>query len=104
MKQQYFPNTKPQREFGGSLLVGKRKSERPLSTQYVHHLVLKAENLQFRFPGVSLTKARAKISRSLQAQAKTYNITIEAYSINWNHLHSALNSKIKKTTPVLFGL
>ena len=77
-------------------MQGKRKSERPLSTQHVHHLVLKAENLQLRFLGVSLTRARATISRCIRDQAKKHNVTLEAYSINWNHIHSAIAFKSKK--------
>ena len=90
MKQQYFANTKPQKVFGGSLHKNKRKTQRPLSTSKVHHLVLKAENLQFRFPGVSLTKAKNKIDKSIHHFAAKYNIKILSNSVNYNHTHSAI--------------
>jgi hypothetical protein len=74
MRQQYFPNTKPLREFGGSLLIGKRKTQRPLSSKHTQHLVLKAEDLQAKFPGVSFRKARSKITKTIQDHAEKYHI------------------------------
>lgn len=93
MKQQSFKSLQPKVEFGGSLLLSKRKERRPLCTKRPTHLILKAEDLAKRFPGVSFTKVRAKVSRIIKLHAERHQISIDSHSVNWNHLHLGIRFK-----------
>jgi REP element-mobilizing transposase RayT len=67
--------------FGGSLLVGKRKSKRPLSTKNPIHLILKSNHKGVFAPGnISLEKL-------IFSQIKKFNIRIYQHAINWSHIH-----------------
>lgn len=90
MRQQSFSNTKSEVRFGGSLLRGKRKSRRPLCSKRAQHLVLKANDLQKRFPGVSFVRARAMVTKILKYQAEKHHVQVHALSVNWNHCHLAI--------------
>jgi len=71
----------PKKQFGGSLLLGKRKSKRPLSTRHPLHLVLKSVEKGLFSPG----------DRSLEAliQKTAYEFNIQLYekALNWSHIH-----------------
>jgi hypothetical protein len=71
MKQQGFDFLKDyKKEFGGSLLIGKRKSQRPLSSKHPLHLILKCTGKSFFSPG------HTGIEKILRSQAKKYQIKI----------------------------
>jgi REP element-mobilizing transposase RayT len=70
--------------FGGSSLLGKRKTARPLSTKKPLHLVLKSESSSLFNPG---NRALEKLIRD---HAKKYSIAVYAFSFNWSHLHLVL--------------
>lgn len=93
MKQQSFTGMQPKVEFGGSLLLNKRKTMRPLCTKRPHHLILKAEDLKLRFPGVSFTKVRAKVSKIIKHHAGKHGVSIDSHSVNWNHMHLSIRFK-----------
>lgn len=72
------------KEFGGSLLTGKRKSKRPLSVKNPMHLVLKTTGKRFFSPG----------NRSLEKQignvAAKFKIKVSRVSLNWSHIHAII--------------
>ena len=82
MRQISFPilkNYKP--EFGGELLLGKRKAKRPLSTTTPTHLIFRADELKVFLPG------NMKQEKLLSQLAERFHIKIYQKSFNWTHLH-----------------
>ncbi len=70
--------------FGGSLLVGKRKGVRPISSKHALHLILKASRAK---GSQSFLKHHKQIQYQLDKQAKKFGIRIYQYSNVGNHLH-----------------
>ena len=83
MKQLSFIK-KPVTEFGGSLLKGKRKSERVLNSRKPMHLVLKTKS------AFSLFKQKKKLQSVLRKQAKIFGVKIYSESIQSDHWHLCL--------------
>jgi REP element-mobilizing transposase RayT len=79
-KQRDFP-----KEFGGSLLVGKRKSRRPISIKKSLHVVLKADAGATNF-----FKHRKFIDNTLQKFGDRFQIKIYRKGLESNHLHLIL--------------
>ena len=69
------------KEFGGSLLVGKRKTARPLSISKPIHLVLKSTGSAFFNPGNS------RLEKLIREQVNKYQIKVYDLSLNWSHAH-----------------
>ena len=67
--------------FGGSLLEGKRKSARALSTKNPIHLILKTSAQRVFTPG------NRSLERLIFAYASKYKIKIQRISLNWTHTH-----------------
>ena len=94
------------REFGGSLLEGKRKTARPLSTREPIHLVLKSTWNRVFFPG------DRRIENLIRSHAAKYKIKLYRISLNWTHVHAiiqipdrkAYNSFIRTVTAELVRL
>ncbi len=76
---QFLKNYK--REFGGSLLDGKRKSKRPLSTKHPLHLILKSSHNGLFNPG------NQSLEKLIRSQAKKFGIKIYDLALNWSHIH-----------------
>ncbi len=74
----------PKSYFGGSLLVGKRKSARPLSSKCALHLILKSSRAK---GSSSFLKHQKQIRFQLDKQAKRFGVRIYRYSNVGNHLH-----------------
>jgi len=72
------------KEFGGSLLQGKRKSVRPLSTKQPIHLVLKSTHAR-PFPPTS-----RKLEKLFRTQAQKYGLKIYDLALNWSHIHALI--------------
>jgi REP element-mobilizing transposase RayT len=82
MKQQSFDFLKVfKKEFGGSLLIGKRKSARPLAVKNPMHLILKTTKLS------PFNPTNYKLEKIIKQYANKYKITIYDYSLNWSHIH-----------------
>ncbi|MBC7370755.1 MAG: hypothetical protein H7326_04270 [Bdellovibrionaceae bacterium] len=89
--------------FGGSLLEGKRKSARTLSTKRPIHLILKTSHSRFFNPG-----NRALVA-FIQAWASRFKIKVLRTSLNWTHIHmiilipsrSAYNAFIRAVTAAI---
>jgi REP element-mobilizing transposase RayT len=69
------------KEFGGSLLVGKRRSVRPLSTKLPLHLVLKCSGKAYSNPG------NRSFEKILRDHARKFGLKIYDISLNWSHIH-----------------
>ncbi len=69
------------KEFGGSLLSGKRKTARPLSLRQPIHLVLKSSGSSCFVPG------HRKMELLIKSHAKRYGIQLYEVSLNWSHIH-----------------
>ncbi len=78
------------KEFGGSLLDGKRKSKRPLSTKHPMHLILKSScNGVFNPGNISLEKL-------LRSQGKKFGLKIYDLALNWSHIYFILKIENRK--------
>lgn len=75
---------KPPTEYGGSLLKGRRKTERTLNSRKPMHLVLKTKSSSFLF------KQKQKMQTVLRKQAKTFGVKIYSESIQSDHWHICL--------------
>ena len=69
------------KEFGGSLLLGKRKTRRPLSTKKPLHLILKANQKGLFNPGNRL------LENLIRSQSAKFNIQVFDFALNWSHIH-----------------
>jgi len=69
------------KEFGGSQLLGKRKTRRPLSTKAPIHLVLRASHHKIFAPGDKYLTAL------LHAECRKYKIKLYDFAFNWTHVH-----------------
>ncbi len=69
------------KEFGGSKLIGKRKSKRPLSLKAPLHLILKADQKGVFSPG------NRSLERLIRRTAKKFRVQVDDLAINWSHIH-----------------
>jgi REP element-mobilizing transposase RayT len=69
------------KEFGGSLLTGKRKTARPIAVKTPMHLILKTTKLS------PFNPTNYKLEKIIKQFALRYKITIYDYSLNWSHIH-----------------
>lgn len=84
--------TKPKNQFGGSLLVGKRKSERTLAFKRPMHLVLKGD---ITISG-SLLKHRKTIDGQIKNLAEKFFVKVYSYAIEKTHIHFAVKFNDKE--------
>jgi len=73
------------KDFGGSLLQGKRKSARPLSTKQPIHLVLKSTG------GRHFNPTNRKLEKLFRTQAQKYGLKIYDLALNWSHIHALIS-------------
>src|SRR5437868_7167199 len=82
MRQTEFSFIKDyKKEFGGSLLVGRRKTARPLSIKNPIHLILKSTGASCFVPG------SRKLETLIRSHADKYGIKLYEISLNWSHIH-----------------
>ncbi len=83
--KQYSMFTSPQKKcFGGSLLIGKRKCRRPLSTKHAMHLTLRSDLV------VSLgtfLRHRKFIEQQLKFASEKWGLRVYRHGIEANHIH-----------------
>jgi REP element-mobilizing transposase RayT len=92
MRQSSFSFLKNyKKEFGGSLLLGKRKSQRPLSSKHPLHLVLRFELSGIFNPG------HRSLERLIRQVATQFQIHIYDLALNWSHLHCVIRIKDRKS-------
>ncbi len=88
MRQTSFSFLKDyKKEFGGSLLPGKRKSKRPLSTKNPLHLILKSSHRSFFNPG------NLSLENLIRSQARKFGIRVYDLALNWSHIHLMIRIK-----------
>ena len=73
-----------------SLIVGKRKTARPLSVKCPIHLILKSTGASCFVPG------SRKLENLIRAHAEKYGIKIYRMSLNWSHIHMVMKLSDKK--------
>lgn len=78
------------KEFGGSLLVGKRKTARPLSHKLPIHLVLKSCHKGIFNPG------NRSLEKLIKLQAQKFDIKVYDFALNWSHIHMVIKLKCKE--------
>lgn len=78
------------KEFGGSLLVGKRKSKRPLSTKHPIHLILKSCNKKVFNP------SNGSLEKLIRSQAQKFDVKIYDLALNWSHIHFLIKLQNKE--------
>lgn len=82
MRQASFSFVKDyKKEFGGSLLEGKRKTRRPLSKKHPIHLVLKSTHKGIFNPG------NRSMEKLIHSQAQKFGFKIYDLALNWSHIH-----------------
>jgi REP element-mobilizing transposase RayT len=69
------------KEFGGSLLTGKRKCRRPLSTKHPIHLILKTGRAKLFHP------ANNDLVKIIKSDAQKFGVKIYDVAVNWSHIH-----------------
>jgi REP element-mobilizing transposase RayT len=80
--------------FGGSLLLGKRKSKRPITSKKSIHLILR---LNPKYSGPLLSPLYKKSINCLKATAFQYEINIHELAFNFTHLHIVIKVKNRKS-------
>jgi REP element-mobilizing transposase RayT len=72
------------KEFGGSLLIGKRKTARPLAVKNPIHLVLKTTKLK------PFNHTNRNLENIIKAHASKYKIKLYDFALNGSHIHMVL--------------
>lgn len=85
-KLKLLPLPKNSKFFGGELLRGRRKSQRPLSAGQAIHLVIRSQWTKKRF-ALSHKNNLPNVKKVLISTAQKYKIRIYQYSIVSNHIH-----------------
>src|SRR5687767_4646977 len=96
-KQLSFDALKPLKirtEFGGSLLVGKRKEERPFRSNKPQHIVLKSEEAKRLRVFLDLTNQNL-IEQMVRKVAQKWNVKIHEVGFADDHIHFAAHTKVK---------
>lgn len=81
MKQMHLFKEKVTREFGGSLLEGRRKTQRPLAFRGSNHLVLKTTS------SVLLLNNQDLVKRAIGKYARRFGLKIYALAVQADHIH-----------------
>lgn len=85
MKQlSFISKTNERRECGGSVSIGKRKSQRPLSIKKPIHLVLKSD---FATGPRSLLRHRSLIEKIIKKAQKRFFVRVYEFAVVSNHIH-----------------
>lgn len=75
---------RPQLEFGGAFLQGKRRSKRPLNIKTPLHLVLRSE---LASGDRNLTKHRNHIEKTIKKASRRFKIKVYEIGLVHNHIH-----------------
>ncbi len=83
-------SNKRKTEHGGSLLVGKRKGPRALSTKHAIHLILKSDLKGVFNPG------NHRLEQLIGNTAERFHIRVYSTALNWSHIHCVIKIKVRK--------
>ncbi len=89
-KSDFKASNKSKKEHGGSLLLGKRKGRRALSTKHAIHLVLKSD-----LKGV-LNPGNRRLEQLIRNIAERFHIRVYSTALNWSHIHCVVKIKDRK--------
>lgn len=78
------------KEFGGSLLEGKRKAQRPLATKNPIHLILKSCVKSVFSPH------NKSLESLIRNQAKKFGVKVYDMAINWSHIHMVIKIECRE--------
>lgn len=100
MKQLYlFYGPNYRREHGGTLSVGRRRKQRPLSLKKPLHLVLKSD---FAYGSRSLLRHRPIIEKVIEKAKKRFAIRVYEVSIVSSHIHLVIKGHSRKSLQNFF--
>lgn len=95
MKQlSLIPKRKSEIEFGGGLLVGKRKGRRPFSRKAPIHLILKSLQAKGQF---AFNPSNRKIEILIYKMAHRFQIKTMKITLNWSHIHLIIQVHDRKS-------
>jgi len=78
------------KEFGGSLLSGKRKKQRPLSIKAPIHLIIKADQKGIFSP------SNQSLDKLIRKTARQFDMHLYDLAINWSHIHFLIRIKSRQ--------
>ncbi len=87
----FAASNKSKKEHGDSLLSGKRKGRRALSTKHAIHLVLKSD-----LKGV-FNPENQRLEQLIRKTAENFHIRIYSTALNWSHIHCVMKIKDRKS-------
>src|SRR5689334_16867058 len=79
------------REFGGSLLTGRRKERRPLSTKKPIHLVLRSDLSGAFNPG------NRSLEQLIRRTAGRFGVRVYDLALNWSHIHCVIRIRNRES-------
>lgn len=88
------PRKREDYEYGGSLLVGKRKRKRPVSTKAPMHLVLKSQKAKGKF---AFNPSNRKIKNLIFKMGHCFQVRILTVALNWSHIHLVVQVRERKS-------
>ncbi len=83
----FIPANKSKKEHGASLLEGKRKGRRALSTKHAIHLILKSDLTGVFNPG------NRRLEQLIRSTAERFHVRIYETALNWSHIHCVIRIK-----------
>lgn len=89
-----IPKRREEIEFGGSLLKGKRKSRRPISSKKPMHLILKSQQAKGRF---AFNPSNRKIEKLIYRMAHRFGVKLYSVALNWSHAHLVIRVRERKS-------
>lgn len=87
MKQMNLFKLENSKSFGGSMLAGKRKSRRPISTKHAMHLVLNSQQV---FKNGSFLKHRKLIEATVGRATKKFGVKVYRLAVARDHIHMVI--------------
>ncbi len=89
-KRYFMASNKSKKEHGSSLLLGKTKGRRGLSTKHAIHLVLKSDLKSVFNPG------NRRLEQLIRNTAERFHVRIYSMALNWSHIHCVIKIKDRK--------
>jgi hypothetical protein len=87
MKQMDLFKLESSKSFGGSLLAGKRKARRPISTKHAMHLVLNSQQV---LKNGSFLKHRKLIEATVGRATKKFGVKVYRLAVARDHIHMVI--------------
>ena len=89
----FIPKPRHQREHGGSLAVGKRRSARPLNLKLSHHLTLKSSHA---LGARSLFRHKKMILGLIRKNSQKFHVKVYESAIQGNHMHLLVKAQSRE--------